>query len=380
MGTSERVLAAGRHVLGPGLRLLVAGLACGATAAPAMQPIYTIEGKIAPKSIVHSGDGQFFAQNMMYANTVTVYDRRFRLVKTISASIDLSKYGYPEYKGVRTGAPVEAAFSHGGRYAWVSNYYLSGFPNPGDDACDAAAHHDDSYLYKIDTRTYEIVNVVRVGPVPKFVAVTPDDRFALVTNWCGWDLSVVDTAGNREIQRVPLGRYPRGIAVNPASTTAYVAVMGSYDIAVVDLQNFSVSWIQGIGRGPRHLNIDPDGSHLYVTLNGEGSIAKVETGSGKVVQKVTTGKAPRSMALSADGKYLYVVNYLSNTVSKVRTSDMAVVRTVRTRKHPIGVAVDDATRQVWVSCYQGFIMVFQDGEDLPPKATPSAKRTPRRKG
>ena len=63
--------------------------------------------------------------------------------------------------------------------------------------------------------------------VPKYVAVTPDNRYVLVTNWCSFDLSVIDRATFKEVRRIPLGTDPRGIAVNPASSVAYIAVMGS---------------------------------------------------------------------------------------------------------------------------------------------------------
>ena len=39
-----------------------------------------------------------------------------------------------------------------------------------------------------------IDQVIPVGAVPKYVAVTPDDKTVLVTNWCSWDLSVIDVA------------------------------------------------------------------------------------------------------------------------------------------------------------------------------------------
>ena len=41
---------------------------------------------------------------------------------------------------------------------------------------------------------------------------------------------------------------------------------------------------------------------------------------------------------------------------------MTVVKTVPTNYHPIGVTHDGPTNQVWVACYGGTIMVFQDGE------------------
>ncbi|MFW5667446.1 MAG: peptidoglycan-binding protein [Coleofasciculus sp.] len=323
---------------------------------------HTISGKISPKSIVHSGRGLFFAQNMMYSHTITVYDRQYNLVKTIADAVNLEKYGHSKGNGTYKGSPVEAAFSDNGKYAWVSNYqmYGSGFNNPGSDKCSPSQKTDNSFLYRISTDNLAIDQVIEVGSVPKFVATSPDNRFALVSNWCSWDLSVVDIQQNQEFRRIKLGRYPRGIAVDAASQKAYVAVMGSYDIAVVDLNDFSLDWIKNIGNSPRHLSIDPGGQYLYATLNGEGTVAKIDLFTGKVLRKVATGNAPRSMDISDDGDFLYVVNYHSNTMSKVRTSDMSIQQTVNTNANPIGVTYDPETNQVWVACYSGTIMVFQE--------------------
>ncbi|GEM_PF-801512 len=335
-----------------------------ASVASRLTLIKTISGTISPKSVVHSGNGLFFAQNMMYQHTITVYNRKFELVKTLSDTVKLSDYGHKDYQGEYKGAPVEVAFSEGGKYAWVSNYemYGNGFNRPGDDVCSPAGNHDHSYLYKINTDSLLIENVIKVGAVPKYVAVSPNNKYTLVSNWCTYDLSIIDIATNQEIKRISLGAYPRGIIVDKNSKFAYIAVMGSFDIAKVNLEDFSINWFRGIGSGPRHLVIDPENKYLYVTLNGEGQIAKIDLNSGKVISKVVTGAAPRSMDISDNGKYLYVVNYNSNTVSKVRTMDMKVLQTVSSNNHPIGITFDPQTQQVWVACYSGTIMVFQDGE------------------
>jgi YVTN family beta-propeller protein len=325
-----------------------------------MQLKTVISGKITPKSVVYSGEGLFFAQNMMYSHTITVYDRQYNLVKTIPDKVDLSKYGYAEYKGEYQGAPVEVAFSHQGKYAWVSNYqmYGKGFNNPGSDQCSPSSKLDESFIYKINTQNMQIEQVIKVGAVPKYLAVSHDNKYLLVTNWCGWNLSIINTETNTEIKRVKLGAYPRGIVVDKDSQNAYVAVMGSSDIAQVKLADFSVNWLRGIGRGPRHLNIDPESKYLYATLNNEGTVAKIDLTAKKLVKKVTTGAAPRSMVMSDDGKFLYVVNYNSNTVSKLRTIDMKVIQNVKVNSHPIGITYDPEKKQVWVACYSGSIMVF----------------------
>ena len=80
--------------------------------------------------------------------------------------------------------------------------------------------YDDSFVYRIDTQTFAIDQVIGVGSVPKYVAVTPDDSTVLVTNWCTWDMSIIDAASATEVARVPIGRYPRGVVVSPDGATA----------------------------------------------------------------------------------------------------------------------------------------------------------------
>ncbi len=76
--------------------------------------------------------------------------------------------------------------------------------------------------------------------------------------------------------------------------------------------------------------------------------------------KARTGSAPRSMDIAPDGRSLYVVNYESGTVSKLRASDMSVLQTVDACYHPIGIAYEPVTRRVWVACYTGSVLVFDD--------------------
>jgi YVTN family beta-propeller protein len=321
-----------------------------------------IVGRISPKSVVASDTGLFFAQNMMYRHSVTVYDRSGRLVKTIPDRVRLAKLGYPRERGVHRGAPVEAAFSPDRRFAYVSNYKMSGrgFDRPGDDVCSPGRGLDRSFLYRISVSSLRVDRAIRVGSVPKYVAVTPDGSHVLATNWCSWDMSVIDASTARRVRRVPLGRYPRGIAVDARSRFAYVAVMGASDVAKVDLSDFSVRWMRDVGAGPRDLALGPGGRRLYATMSRAGTVAKIDPRRRRVLDTVRTGRAPRSMAVSSDGRSLYVVNYESDTVSKLRTRDMRVVQTVRVDEGPIGITHDAETGRVWVACYSGSILVFED--------------------
>jgi len=328
--------------------------------------------KLSPKSVVSSGTGYVFAQNMMYRHTISVYDTSsLKLVKTIKDGVRLADFGYGERTAVVQGAPVEAAESPDHRTMYVSQYSMfgEGFGHPGGDVCSPSSGVDDSFVYRIPLDTLKIDAVIKVGAVPKYLAVTPNGRYLLVSNWCSYSLSVVDTTTNRQVKTVALGPYPRGIAVSPDSRTAYVAIMGGRDVARVDLESFAVTWLRNVGAQPRHLLMSPDGKWLYATLNGEGRVARINPATGKS-RKVATGSQPRSMAMAPDGRSLYVVNYTSNTMSKVRTRDMRVTQVVNTNPAPIGITYDAPTQRVWVCCYGGSIMVFDDAPARKPSPSP----------
>ena len=322
----------------------------------------TIYGNITPKSITSDGNGRFYAQNMMYSHTITVYDRSFKLVKTISDKIDLADYGFSEYDSTVSGSPVEATASHNGKYLWVTNYQMfgDGFDSPGSDRCKMSKDYDSSFVFKINTQTLKIESVAQVGCVPKYIAATPDNRYILVTNWCSGDLSVIDTDSCKEIRRIDIGLYPRGIAVDSKSRFAYIAVMGAKKIVRVDLRDFSKTTLYDTGSNPRHLCIDSQDKFLYATLNGESKVVKINLAQFAVVDSAQTETAPRSMAMSADDAFLYVVNYASNSLSVIRTDSMKTVQIIETGNHPIGVTYDTETKNVWVACYSGCIQIFKN--------------------
>jgi YVTN family beta-propeller protein len=321
----------------------------------------TITGQISPKSVAASGSGLVTAQNMMYTHTITVYDARtMKLKATIPDSVNLAKFGVKGHPGISRGAPVEAAFSPGGLYAYVTNYamYGTGFGPEGKDTCTPASGTDHSFTYRVNLESMKIDNVYQVGAVPKVVAVTPDGGRVLVTNWCSWDMNVINAATGKTVRTLPVGAYPRGIAVSKDGRFALVAVMGSSHLLRVDLRNYRTRQIQ-VGSGPRAVVLSDDGNSAFVTLNAEGRVAKVNLRTGAVA-RASTGNAPRSLARSTDGTALYVVNYDSGTVSKLNTRNMRVLQTIKACVHPIGITYEPVTRRVWVACYTGEILVFDD--------------------
>lgn len=331
-----------------------------------MSLLTTIGGPISPKSVDASDTGLVIAQNMMYRHSMTVYDSAGTLVATIPDTVNLGALGVPGGATVQ-GAPVEAAFTPDARYAYVSNYSMYG-PGQGPEGSDTctptsalAAGDTPSYVYRVDIKTLAVDQAIQVGMVPKYVAVTPDGKYVLVTDWCSWDLRVIEVASAKVVATLAMnGSYPRGIAVTPDSKTAYVAIMGGSTVEKIDLTSLTVASSFYVGANPRHVVIDPAGAFIYVSLNAPGDVVKVDLATNTVVARTHTGQECRSLAVSTDGRSLYVVNYQSDSISKLRSSDLGVLQTIPTGVHPIGITYDATTGNIWVAIYTGQILVFAD--------------------
>lgn len=316
-----------------------------------------------PKSIVHSGTGLFFAQNMMYRHNISVFDRQSNVIATIDDKVDLKDFGVEVVgrSSIVRGSPVEAAFSPDAKYAYVSNYamYGTGWDPSAIDTCQGN-DRDQSFVYRIDTATFKIDQVIQVGAVPKYLAVSPDNKYVVVSNFCSLDVSIIDVSSGKEIKRINVGLHPRGIAITNDSSTAYVTVMGGGIIAAINLHDFTTRTLKSAGYTPRHLVLSADNSVLYITNNKSGQVRAINPQTDTLISSVATGVEPRSMTISDDGLSLYVVNYMSDTMVKIRTSDMHVIQTLKTGHHPVGITYDAQMRRVWVANYTGSLSIFDD--------------------
>jgi YVTN family beta-propeller protein len=319
--------------------------------------------EITPKSVDASGTGLVFAQNMVYRHTVSVFNARSgALVTTIPTTIDLHNFGLPG--GVVEGAPVEGAFSPDRKYFYISNYSMFGAGQgpEGEDSCTPssarAAGDTPSYVYRINTATFRIDQVIEVGLVPKFVAVSPNDKYVLVTNWCSWTLSIISVASHHVVATLPMPGTPRGIAIDPQSRFAYVAIQGGdvlVRVSLADLREVSQIYV---GENPRTVVLSPNGQFAYLTLNIPGDVTKVDLATGHIIAVTHTGVLTRSLAISSDGTALYVVNYGSSTMTELAASNLKIIQTVPVPDNPIGITYDPLTGDVWVSSYSGYITRF----------------------
>lgn len=297
----------------------------------------------------------------MYRHTVTIYNEKGRRLAKINDGVNLRNFGFKDYQNENfRGGPVEAAFTADGNYLWVSNYSMvgTGFENPGCDAC-IGKEYDPSFIYKINCSSFEIESVVKVGAVPKYIAISSDQQTLIVSNWTSSDVSIVDLSTEKVVKTVSVGAHPRGIDITKDGKMAFVTIMGSTKIASINLSTFEVDYIRDVGKSPRHLVLSNHDSLIYVSLNSSSKILQYNRHT-QTKTYCKTERGPRSMIVSPNGKYLYCVNYFDNSFSKIDAKRMEIIETIETAEKPIGICANWQASEIWVACYSGKIEIFKD--------------------
>jgi YVTN family beta-propeller protein len=64
-----------------------------------------------------------------------------------------------------------------------------------------------------DTRSYELLDTIKVGTRPWGIGVSPDGKFLFTANGPSNDVSVVDLKTDKEVSRIKAGTSPWGIAI-----------------------------------------------------------------------------------------------------------------------------------------------------------------------
>ena len=186
------------------------------------------------------------------------------------------------------GAPVEAAVDHAHTYVFATNYSMYGanFGPEGSDDCGGPGGLSPSYVYRVSLKTLAIDKVGQVGMVPKYVAVTPDDKYVLVTNWCSYDLSVLDHDTLQRCSASPSARTraaSRSTRVDARRVRRGDGLVRRRPHRPADVRASRTSAASATRR--RHLVLSHDGRRLFVTLNGDNRVVAVDTATGQVVAR-----------------------------------------------------------------------------------------------
>lgn len=271
---------------------------------------------------------------------------------------------------VRVGKmPHNVQVSPDGKFVWVTN---NGDPGLAADAMvhqgmDKGAHKamaQAGAVWAIDTRSDLVVAKVPVGIHPAHVVLTPDGRFAYVTNGGDNTVSVVDTSTQRRVSTIAVGKFPHGIRFSPDGTQAYVANLKGGTVSVVDTASQKEVTQIPVGKGPAQVGFTPDGRLAFVSLSGENAVAVIDPATRKILHRIAVGTVPIQLFATPDSTTLLVANQGTRkkpgtTVSMIDLGSFKVIKTVETGAGAHGVAIDREGQYAYITnIYAGTLSVL----------------------
>ena len=276
------------------------------------------------------------------------------------------------------GKPVEATFSHGGRYLWIPFYRRTFDLNA----------QDPSAIAVIDTRTDEIVKLMETGPLPKMVACSHDGRHVAITHWGNNTVGLVNIESlnpdewfhekllvvdyvlplnfslTQSVDRDNNSGYAlRGTVFTPDDRYLLVGCMGGNGgIAVIDMKTQEyLGRVLGMMPNVRHLVIR-DG-YLYLSINKAGYVQRIKLDkfmeaahniSGKTTtlqgwESCQVGAGARTIEISPSGHFVFAACNLASKLYVMDTRSMKVVCSIDVDSYPVGLDISNDGRYVIVT-------------------------------
>jgi YVTN family beta-propeller protein len=223
---------------------------------------------------------------------------------------------------------------------------LQADPAPARDGRLLVVNKGESTLSVVHAREGREIARIPTGHAPHEVAVSPDGRLAVVTNYGtgeqpGNTLTVVDLATLHVAATIDLGEQtrPHGIAWHPDGRRVAVTTEGNGTLTLVDVPGRRVEAVVPTGERVSHeVALTPDGRRAFVANIGSGSVTVIDVEAGAVIRSIPTGAGAEGVAVSPDGREVWVSNRADNTVTVLHAETLEVLATVPSEDFPIRVA------------------------------------------
>ncbi|KKQ49517.1 MAG: hypothetical protein US69_C0004G0001, partial [candidate division TM6 bacterium GW2011_GWF2_38_10] len=210
-----------------------------------------------------------------------------------------------------------------------------------------------------------------IGP-PVSVAITPDEKIALVTSAMKVDpndrskqipdnqITVIDIETKKVINRITAGSQPTGVTVSPCGKFALVCNRADGTLTSLKITENIVTFAKTVqisnpDEGIAHIAISPDSSFALATLNNAQAVVKIPLNDGiaqKVTQRIAVGKGPYCIEFLPSGKSAVVANTMSNNLSILDINEnlVSVSSKIDVGVIPEGIDISPDGRWMTVCC------------------------------
>ena len=224
----------------------------------------------------------------------------------------------------------------------------------------------------IDAVALSRVAVIPVGRDPHNVQVSPDGRFAWVTNngerpkedeakhkamerreheamGSAGEVWAIDIATDTVVAKVSVGRHPAHVVLTPDSRLAYVTNGGENTVSVVDTEARRSATTIPVGAYPHGIRISPDGKQAYVANLKGGTVSVIDTETGRETNQIPVGKGPAQVGFTPDGRLAFASLSQEDKVAVIDPATRKVIKKISVGKVPIQVYATPDSRLLFVA-------------------------------
>ena len=204
------------------------------------------------------------------------------------------------------------------------------------------ANKAEATVSLIDLEQGDVVATLATGEGPHEVGISPDGRFALVTNYgtrdgAGNSLTLIDIAAAGVVKTIDLGDYskPHGVEWLDNERAA-VTVEANKALIIVDVFRDKITRSIGTDQEVSHMvALDPERGRAYTANIGSGSISVLDLGKGTLESNVTTGEGAEGIAVSASGGHIWVTNRAADTITILDADTLETTAEIPSAGFPI---------------------------------------------
>lgn len=216
----------------------------------------------------------------------------------------------------------------------------------------------EATAFLIDPSTGDRKAQMSTGTGPHEVAVSPDGRRAVVTDYgdqqtVGATLTIIELATpEHQARTLALEGYerPHGVQFLPGGRRVAVTAETDSAVVVVDLDAGAVAFSAPTGQALSHmLVLSPDARYAYTANIASGSVSKVDLQAQRVVKIAKVGPFAEAIALRPGGAEVWTASQETGRVTVLDAASLEEIGSVALDGRPIRIAFTPDGRRALVT-------------------------------
>lgn len=210
--------------------------------------------------------------------------------------------------------------------------------------------------WQIDTENGEKIAEYETGVGPHEVAVSPDQKKAVITNYgadtAGNSLTVINLEKKAVDQTITLEDYqrPHGIAWFSGGERLIVTAEAQQSVIIVEAASGEILTSIKTGQQVSHMvKLAPHEETAYVTNMGSGSVSILDLKSENVQKTVETGAGTEGVAVVPSTEEIWITNRSANTISILNAYNHKIEDAIESSAFPIRAETSPDGKLVAVS-------------------------------